>query len=302
MNRTRLLSLIFLILGSFVLTAAVPSHEGFQEGGKVTIASLNEAYGNPLYHRQHDKQISEKFGPFTLTYDEEIAFEIKGRQLVYYFLEGEYQARGVGDLPDDNPLRIPAKVVRVVDGDTIVIKLYNGTEGKVRYIGIDTPETKHPNKGVEYYGKEATEANKRLVENKDVELEPDVQHWDRYGRLLAYVYVGEVFVNEALVRQGYAKASTYPPNVKYQDLFVNAERDARQESRGLWAQEPSKEIEHKKSESNAPYVASKNSNIFHKPSCPHAETIKPENMIQFNSLEEAKASGRRGCKKCSAGD
>ncbi|RJP65944.1 MAG: hypothetical protein C4532_17110 [Candidatus Abyssobacteria bacterium SURF_17] len=298
MKLVRLFFLIFLILTPIILTAAVPQPDGFQEGGKVTIASLKEAYGKPLYHRQHDKQKSEKFGPFTLTYDEEIAFEIKGRQLVYYFLEGEYQARGVGDLPDDNPLRIPAKVVRVVDGDTIVIKLYNGTEGKVRYIGIDTPETKHPNKGVEYYGKEATEANKRLVENKDVELEPDVQHWDRYGRLLAYVYVGEVFVNEALVRQGYAKASTYPPNVKYQDLFLAAQREARQEKRGLWAHEPSQAIEHEELESDAPYVASKKSNVFHKASCPLAEKIAPGNMIQFNSLEEAKASGRRGCKKC----
>ncbi|GAB4343149.1 MAG: hypothetical protein Kow0099_21320 [Candidatus Abyssubacteria bacterium] len=98
--------------------------------------------------------------------------------------------------------------MRVIDGDTIVVKLSGGNEGKVRYIGIDTPETKHPNKGVQYYGREATEANTRLVDGKEVELETDVQRWDRYGRLLAYVYVGDVFVNERLVRDGFARVST----------------------------------------------------------------------------------------------
>jgi len=68
---------------------------------------------------------------------------------------------------------------------------------------------------VEYYGKEATEANKRLVDGKDVELEFDVQRWDRYGRLLAYVYVDDVMMNEKLVQEGFARVSTYPPNVKY---------------------------------------------------------------------------------------
>ncbi|RJP16694.1 MAG: hypothetical protein C4520_18095 [Candidatus Abyssobacteria bacterium SURF_5] len=81
----------------------------------------------------------------------------------------------------------------MVDGDTIVVRLFNETDGKVRYIGIDTPETKHPDKGVEYYGQEATEANKRQVDGKDVELEPDVQRWDWYQRLLAYAYFEDVY-------------------------------------------------------------------------------------------------------------
>lgn len=127
------------------------------------------------------------------------------------------------------------RVARVIDGDTIVLE--NGE--KVRYIGIDTPETKHPSKPVEYYGKEATEANCRLVENKTVRLEFDAQERDRYGRLLAYVYVDTTFVNAELVKQGYAKVSTYPPNVKYQDVFLKLEREAREEGRGLWAKETS---------------------------------------------------------------
>jgi len=130
-------------------------------------------------------------------------------------------------------------VTRIVDGDTILLD--NGT--KVRYIGIDTPETKHPKKPVQYFGKEASEANKKLVDGKKVRLEYDVQKTDKYGRALAYVYVedasqghpvGEIFVNAWLVENGYARVSTYPPNVKYQNKFIELERKAREEKRGLW--------------------------------------------------------------------
>jgi len=122
------------------------------------------------------------------------------------------------------------QVERVVDGDTI--KLTNGE--RVRYIGIDTPETKHPSKPVQYFGKEASEENKMLVEGKQVRLEFDVQKRDRYGRLLAYVYVDDIFVNAWLVWQGYAQVSTYPPNVRYQEYFLELQRQARIEKRGLW--------------------------------------------------------------------
>jgi len=122
-------------------------------------------------------------------------------------------------------------VKRVIDGDTI--ELDNGI--KVRYIGIDTPETKHPRKPVQYFGKEASEANKKLVEGKKVRLEYDIQQHDKYGRTLAYVYLTDgTFVNAWLVENGYARVSTYPPNVKYQDKFRELERKAREEQKGLW--------------------------------------------------------------------
>jgi len=127
--------------------------------------------------------------------------------------------------PDDLYL-----VSRVIDGDTI--KLANGE--RVRYIGIDTPETKHPKKPVQYFGKEAYEANKKLVEGKKVKLEFDVQKRDKYGRLLAYVYVDKIHVNAWLVENGYAYAVTYPPNVKYQELFLGLQKAARKDNRGLW--------------------------------------------------------------------
>lgn len=136
-----------------------------------------------------------------------------------------------GLLPTAETLPLKSRVERVIDGDTIVI------EGglRVRYIGIDTPETKHPEKSVEYFGEEASLFNKRLVSGKEVRLEYDVQKFDKYGRLLAYVYADGVFVNARLVEEGYAQILTIPPNVKYSDLFLRLQKTARGQNRGLWA-------------------------------------------------------------------
>lgn len=123
------------------------------------------------------------------------------------------------------------KVVRVVDGDTIEIE-----DGQiVRYIGIDTPETVHPQKAVECFGREASNKNKELVEGRFVQLEKDVSNTDKYGRLLRYVYADGIFVNEFLVREGFAHASSYPPDVKYQDLLNIARSEAQSQNKGLWA-------------------------------------------------------------------
>ena len=124
-------------------------------------------------------------------------------------------------------------VVRVVDGDTIHVRIGARVE-KVRYIGVNTPEVHHPRKGEEPGGREAAEVNRRLVEGKRVRLELDVQERDRYGRLLAYVWVGDVMVNAELVRLGYAQVMTIPPNVRYQEIFVKLQREAREAGRGLW--------------------------------------------------------------------
>jgi len=127
------------------------------------------------------------------------------------------------------------QVVRVIDGDTIQVCCVFGDREKVRYIGINTPEIHHPMKGVELFGKEASEANRKLVDGKTVRLEFDVQEQDRYGRLLAYVYLEEgTFVNVWLVENGYAAVMTIPPNVKHQELFLKLQREARDARRGLW--------------------------------------------------------------------
>jgi micrococcal nuclease len=131
-----------------------------------------------------------------------------------------------------------ATVVSVVDADTIWVEL-NGEQEKVRYIGIDAPETRHPIKGVEEYGHEAKSANRKLVEGKTVRLEFDVGRRDKYGRLLAYVYLEDgTFVNAWLVEHGFAQVMTVPPNVKHQDLFLNLQREPRESKRGgLWGRD-----------------------------------------------------------------
>ena len=128
---------------------------------------------------------------------------------------------------------IEGLVVKVVDGDTIHVRVDERVE-KVRYIGVNAPEVHHPTRGEEPGGREASDANRRLVGGRQVRLELDIQSRDRYGRLLAYVWVGDTMVNAELVRQGYAQVMTVPPNVRYQRLFLDLQRDARQAGRGLW--------------------------------------------------------------------
>ena len=161
-------------------------------------------------------------------------------------------------------------VTKAIDGDTL--KLSNGK--KVRLIGIDTPEsTNNPKtrrdssrtgqdiRNIMVMGKKAKEFCKEVVEGKNVRLEYDVQERDRYGRLLAYVYIMtdvpnlsavqlekdnalyyvpgekfmEIFLNATLVKAGYAQIMTIPPNVKYQDLFLKLQQEAREHKRGFWA-------------------------------------------------------------------
>ncbi len=125
-------------------------------------------------------------------------------------------------------------VTSVIDGDTFRCRLRGRIE-KIRLIGVNTPEVHHPRKGVEFYGKEAQAFARRVLTGKQVGLEYDVQLRDRYGRILAYVYLpsGDMF-NALLVKEGYAQVMTVPPNVKYQELFLRLEREAREEGRGLW--------------------------------------------------------------------
>ena len=128
---------------------------------------------------------------------------------------------------------IEGTVVRIIDGDTIDVQLADRVE-KIRYIGVNSPEIHHPIKGVEPGGREAAEANRRLVDGHRVRLELDVRTRDRYGRLLAYVWAGATMVNAELIRLGYAQVMTVPPNVRYQKLFVRLQREARDANRGLW--------------------------------------------------------------------
>lgn len=130
-----------------------------------------------------------------------------------------------------------AHVTKITDGDTIHVDI-GGRDYKVRYIGMDTPESVKPGTPVEPYAKAASAANAGMVADRVVILEKDVSETDRYGRLLRYVWLrndaGWTMVNMELVRTGFANVLTYPPDVKYASEFVDAEREARQAGRGLW--------------------------------------------------------------------
>jgi len=117
-----------------------------------------------------------------------------------------------------------AKVIQVIDGDTIIIQ--GGYH--VRYIGIDAPEKDE----FSYLG--AKQLNQELVEGKKIRLEKDVSDKDKYGRLLYYIFVDETFVNAELVRLGYAYARAYPPDTKYRVFLEAMEKEARQKQRGIW--------------------------------------------------------------------
>lgn len=122
-----------------------------------------------------------------------------------------------------------AYVAKVIDGDTIDVIINNETK-RVRYIGVNTPERDR------CFYEEAKNFNSSLVLNKKIKLEKDVSESDKYGRLLRYVYLENgTMVNEKLVAEGYALVSTFPPDVKYQDRFLEAQKKARDESRGLWS-------------------------------------------------------------------
>ena len=124
------------------------------------------------------------------------------------------------------------RVVRAVDGDTI--ELENGD--KVRYVGINAPESVDPRRKVECFGKEASVFNRDLVAGKSVRLEKDISNHDKYGRLLRFMYLEDgTLVNESLVREGYAYASPYVPDISRKDMFREAESDARMNARGLWS-------------------------------------------------------------------
>jgi micrococcal nuclease len=126
-----------------------------------------------------------------------------------------------------------ATVTRVVDGDTVEVSL-GGESEDVRYIGVDTPETVAPGQPVECFGKPASHFNEHLVEGERVRLAFDDERRDRYGRLLAYVYLGPVFVNAELVRRGYARTLTIAPNTDRAGLLARLEHAAGNAGRGLW--------------------------------------------------------------------
>lgn len=147
---------------------------------------------------------------------------------------------GAGSGDGARPKQIAGEVSRVIDGDTIEVELDERIGGgpaleDVRYIGIDTPESVKPGTPVQCYGNEASEFNGELVEGRRVLLRFDRELRDRFGRLLAYVYVGETFVNAELLRLGYARTLEIEPNTSNAGRFASLEADAGEAGLGLWS-------------------------------------------------------------------
>ena len=172
-------------------------------------------------------------------------------------------------------------VKEVTDGDTIVLR--NGE--KVRYIGIDTPERDNP------FFREASQANQQMLEGGRIKLEYDRDRRDRYGRLLAYVWADTLLINAELIKMGMASVYLFAPNLKYRDRFIALQREARQRGEGIWSIPVEPEDY---------YVASGKSSrfVFHRPGCGSAKKISTNNLIRFETREEALDSGYSPCRNC----
>lgn len=213
-----------------------------------------------------------------------------------------------------------AEVVKVVDSDTINVK-FNGSEETVRMLLIDGPETVHPDKPVQPYGREASDFAKEMLTDKTVRLELDVSDRDKYGRLLAYVWIDDRMYNELILERGLARvAYVYPPNVKYVDRFREIQAKAQKKGIGIWSIEdyaredgfhpevvkaaPSEQTE--LASSSPPAAAcespaikgninSKGEKIYHVPDGRYYEQTKAEEM--FCTEDDAIAAGFRRSKQ-----
>ena len=209
------------------------------------------------------------------------------------------------------------RVIRVVDGDTIVVN-YKGKYEKVRLLCVNTPESVHPDKKQNIpIGKVSSDYTKKRLTGKYVNFEFEGPFRGRYGRLLAYVIINGDNFNQELIRQGLSPYYTkYGLSRKYDQEFRESEKYARNHKLHIWGDpeltqnyfrlkskwgqyrakvsSPSPIIQNK----DWKYAASRKSKVFHKPDCRSVKKISPKNLIGFKSREEAVASGRRPCKVC----
>jgi len=179
------------------------------------------------------------------------------------------------------PSSTDLKVREVQDGDTII--LTNGE--KIRYIGMDTPERAEP-----FYS-EATKENKEMLKGEKITLEYDLERKDDYGRTLAYVWADSLMINAELIKKGLAWVYLFSPNLKYRDQFIYLQKQAREKKIGIWSVPSSPEKY---------YVATRHSQrfVFHRPDCDSAQKIKAENLIRFETREEALDRGYSPCRAC----
>lgn len=177
----------------------------------------------------------------------------------------------------------------VTDGDTIVL-----ADGRhVRYIGINTPEIEHEHQKAEPYGYQAKKYNEKLVFSKTVRLQFDKERYDRFGRLLAYVFLPDgTFINQAMVAQGYAYLLPQKPNIKYAKILLQTQRDAMSAKKGMWRE---------MAEEEGGYLGNRRTKRFHTTVCPFGKKISLTNRVFFKSKRDAFWAGFAPGKRCLAG-
>lgn len=209
------------------------------------------------------------------------------------------EAKDQGEEPGGPvPNLMPATVTYVVDGDTAQVALAGGREERVRFIGVDTPESTRGKN--DPYGKEASNYTKAKLEGQQIWLEIDVGERERYDRMLAYIWLKQPtnfseeeirakMFNAELLLEGYAQLMTVPPNIRYVDYFTAFQKEARDASKGLWA------LVRK---SQGPFVASARSNKYHLPDCESGQKIAPHNLIEFKTVDDAMDASYEPCRVC----
>ena len=174
----------------------------------------------------------------------------------------------------------------VDDGDTIVL-----TDGRrVRYIGINSPEVESEYSKAEPFGDVARELNRELVYLKKVRLEFDIEKYDQYGRLLAYIFLPDgTFINNAIITAGYAYCLPKKPNVKYEELFLKSQQNAMLSNKGIWQN---------LNDDSGEYAGNSRSKRFHLKSCPFAGKIDKNSIKIYKGKRDAYRDGYAPCKKC----
>ncbi|WP_018392440.1 thermonuclease family protein [Bacillus sp. 37MA] len=180
-----------------------------------------------LEEREKELAAKEKELEDTLQQEEQVAKEVAAPATTAVV----NKEQAASSLPDG---LIAVTVNRVVDGDMLKVTI-DGKEETVRLILVDTPETKHPQKGVQPFGPEASAFTTEQLSGVEVKIEPGIEERDRYGRLLAYVYVGEKMFNKMLLEKGLARVAVYPPNTQYLDEFEKIQADAKSKAIGIWS-------------------------------------------------------------------
>jgi len=190
------------------------------------------------------------------------------------------QAKSQSSVPE-------AVVTRVVDGDTVHLD----TGERVRLVGIDTPELEKEGRPAEFLAHKAKAELARMTQGKKIRLEYDQLRYDHYGRLLAYLFLPDgTFVNAEMVRQGWARVYLIPPNLRFKEELVQAQRQALETRHGIWQQALKQDESH--------YLANQHTFRFHRPNCKLAQKISKANLISFNSLLQAYQAGFSPCRSC----